>query len=91
MKMNGFVIEDGVLLSYTGEDTEVVVPDEVVCIGEGAFSCHRTLTRAVIPDSVRQIDAAAFWSCSHLESVSIGNGVSVSLPEVFVVQLLSLV
>ena len=35
--MDGFNIRDGVLLKYTGKDTDVTVPDGVIIIGDNAF------------------------------------------------------
>ena len=35
--INNFIIEDGVLKKYTGNDIEAVIPDGVICIGWEAF------------------------------------------------------
>ena len=35
--VNDFIIENGVLKKYTGNDIEVVIPDGVICIGQQAF------------------------------------------------------
>ena len=48
---NDFVIENGVLIKYTGDDTDVVVPEGVTIIGNNSFEfCE--LTSVVIPDGV---------------------------------------
>ena len=35
--INDFVIEDGVLIKYKGDSSDVVIPDSVTYIGEDAF------------------------------------------------------
>ena len=36
---NDFIIENGTLIEYTGNDAEVVVPSDVTTIGKYAFAC----------------------------------------------------
>ena len=40
---NDFIIENGVLIKYVGPGGDVVIPDEVVEIGEGAFAAHNNI------------------------------------------------
>jgi len=70
-----FVIENGVLIEYKGNDTEVTIPDGVKEIGEGAFGdCYQILI-INIPDSVESIGEFAFAGCSKLKSISLPNSV----------------
>ena len=71
-----FEIKDGCLVKYTGEDTEVVVPDGVTSIGEDAFEWCSSLTSVTIPDSVTSIGESAFSCCWSLTSVTIPDGVT---------------
>ena len=85
---NKFVIENGVLKEYRGEDEIVRVPDSVTVIGEHAFENPRTAdaildhceeTDSLIPDQafgngVTVIKNFAFWSCCRLESIVIPDG-----------------
>lgn len=71
-----FVIENGVLTKYTGSGGDVVIPDGVTGIGEGAFESCDGLTSIIIPDSVTVIENTAFSWCTSLTSVSIPNHVT---------------
>ncbi len=73
---NGFIIENGVLTEYTGNDKNVVVPKSVTKIGESAFSCCENLQSVVIPESVTEIGEDAFSWCGNLQSVVIPEGVT---------------
>ena len=71
-----FVIEDGILLQYTGLANNVVIPTGVTGIGYEAFSHDANLESVIIPDSVTSIGSAAFHSCSSLKSITIPNSVT---------------
>lgn len=58
-----FVIENGILVEYTGEGGSVVIPDGVMIIGNSAFFGCNKLTDVVIPDSVTDIGNSAFFDC----------------------------
>lgn len=66
-----FVIKDGVLVGYQGEDTEVTIPDTVTAIGEGAFQNNTAITSVVIPDTVTAIGDYAFRGCTALAAVNL--------------------
>ena len=55
----GFLITRGVLYGYYGEDEEIVLPDGIASIGDGAFYCS-TVKSVMIPDSVTLIGEGAF-------------------------------
>ena len=57
--MGDFIIEDGVLKEYVGEESDVVIPDGVTAIGDCAFDgCD--METVFIPDSVTSIGEGAF-------------------------------
>ncbi len=49
--------------------TDLVIPDSVTEISDGAFSGCRGLTNVTIPDSVTKIGESAFDGCSGLTSI----------------------
>ena len=71
-----FQIENGVLKKYTGKDKDVVIPDGVTRIGNGAFEDCKSLTSVTIPDGVTKIDEYAFRGCENLTSITIPDSVT---------------
>ena len=76
-KETDFVIRGGVLEKYNGEDTEVVIPNNVVAIGENAFAKCKGIINISIPLSVREIGAWAFSECESLKNITIPDSVTV--------------
>ena len=70
-QQDGFQIENGVLVSYTGNAEHVVIPDGVTKIGGGAFHKNQSLVSVHIPDSVTEIGELAFESCYNLAEVTL--------------------
>ena len=71
----------GSINSYTGRDTEVVIPEtingsRITEIGEMAFKRHAGLTSVVIPSNVTKIGLGAFQECSSLTSINIPSNVT---------------
>lgn len=72
------IIENGVLVAYTGEAEEFVVPDEVHTIGQGAFkhnSPQNKLKRVVLHDNIKEIGIDAFRGCYALSEITIPGSV----------------
>ena len=76
----GYIIytDDGVtsLIGYTGTDTELTLPHNIINIYKYAFSNCDKLTSITIPDSVTSIGMYAFYYCSGLTSITIPNSVT---------------
>lgn len=70
-----FVIENGVLVEYTGSGGAVTIPNGVTEIGDVAFAYCEGLTSITIPSSVTTIGGWAFM-LSGLTSVIIPDGVT---------------
>lgn len=59
------------LVGYTGEENEVlVIPDNVIGIGEYAFHTCTNLIEVTIPASVMSIGATAFYFCQNLAKIN---------------------
>ena len=63
-----FIIENGVLLRYNGEEKEVTIPDNVTKIGDMAFSCTK-IEKIFLPEGITVIGESAFRGCSELRGV----------------------
>ncbi len=71
-----FDIRAGVLLKYTGEAVDVVIPQSVTEIGEGCFS-GMNIRSVTIPEGVVNIGQGAFAGCSNLTQIDIPKNVTV--------------
>ncbi|MBQ3139425.1 MAG: leucine-rich repeat protein [Ruminococcus sp.] len=74
-KESPLVIVNNILIdamTYTGD---VVIPDNVVCIGGNAFFLNYNITSVIIPDSVKSIESSAFTDCSKLSTITIPGNV----------------
>lgn len=69
----GFVIEDGVLTEYTGDEDEIVVPDGVTELS--ADLNLENIKKITIPGSVKKVGANAFISGKNIEIIVFSQGV----------------
>lgn len=69
-----FIIENGILKKYVGPGGDVVIPEDVKCIGDHAFGGCHDLTGVVIPASVTHIGQWAFASCRSLVNAEVPYG-----------------
>ena len=70
-----FVVRDGILKKYNGQDNRVVIPDGITCISEFAFDGNESVTEVIIPESVQNIDEYAFDGCYALVEIVIPDGI----------------
>lgn len=86
---NDYLIENGVLIGYSGSDTNVIIPDGVTEIADKAFSVPVAsdtmfgeiyegypITSVKIPGSVKKIGEHAFDSCEQLTRVELSEGLT---------------
>ena len=73
-RLPSFLITNGVLRGYTGNQRHIDIPSNVTSIGERAFE-NSQLTSVTIPNSVTSIGERAFVN-SQLTSVTIPNSVT---------------
>lgn len=69
MNKDNFIIDDGVLIKYTGNDTIVSIPEDVTLIERSAFSECENLKTIKIPNTITRIDDSAFSCCRSLKEV----------------------
>lgn len=70
------IIVNGILIDAESATGDVTIPNNVTCIGGGAFSNCTTLTSITIPNSVTKIGDFAFNSCTSLTDIKIPNSVT---------------
>ncbi|MBQ7161118.1 MAG: leucine-rich repeat domain-containing protein [Clostridia bacterium] len=71
---DGFHIENGVLISYSGDESDVVIPDEVECIADFAFADNpnvEEITAVHLGTSVKRIDINAFAGLKYLKEIDV--------------------
>lgn len=71
-----FLVINKVLIRYKGANSNVVIPNGIIAIGERAFRLCSTLESVFIPSSVTQIQAEAFSNCVNLTSVTMPDSVT---------------
>lgn len=76
---DNFIVQDGILKKYIGNEDIVSIPDGIVEIDAAAFAGNNTVTIIRIPDSVERIGRFSFGYCRSLSYVRIGFGVK-SIP-----------
>lgn len=66
-----FVIENGVLKEYVGQDLTVTVPEGVKIIGKSAFASYRcrNITSVTLPEGITEIGDKAFQQLEKLTCV----------------------
>ena len=70
-----FIIQNGVLKKYLGNDSDIVIPENVQYIGPSSFrNCH-DLISVIMPRTVTIIGFSAFENCINLTSVTMSDKV----------------
>ncbi|MBQ8965770.1 leucine-rich repeat domain-containing protein [Ruminococcus sp.] len=64
-----FTILDGELITYSGNEKEVSVPDGVRVIQQGAFLGCSGIETITLPEGLEVISRKAFWGCEKLRQV----------------------
>ena len=59
-----------------GVETDIILPNTITKIDDGAFSGNKSLKSIIIPDGVLEVGDEAFNSCENLVSVTLGNTIT---------------
>ena len=83
---DGFFVYKGVLYDYSGDETDLTIPDGVTTIAAGAFRMHYELKSVTISAGVEKIGRFAFAFCEDLDTVAFsGNADAIDIsPDAFV-------
>ena len=64
------------IIGYGGNQTDIIIPETVITIGQMAFMCSDSIESVIIGDNVIAIGLSAFASCPNLTKVVIGKNVT---------------
>lgn len=76
LSVNDWSLTPPVLYNYYGDDTNVVIPNTVLYIQDGAFMFCTTMVNVNIPNSVTYIGGRAFFGCNNLTEATIPDSVT---------------
>lgn len=71
---DGFVIENGMLMSCSIYEGDVVIPEGVTVIANSVFFGRKAITSITIPDSVKKIGGSVFDGCEGLTEITLPEG-----------------
>lgn len=74
--LNGFIINNGILVKYLGSDTSINIPNQVKSIGRVAFKDNIDLVEVIIPNTVKFIGESAFEGCYNLTTIILPNSIT---------------
>ena len=66
-------LNDGskILIEYSGEEENIVIPEGITAIGNGVFDDNDTIVSVILPTSLEKIGENAFANCGNLTSINI--------------------
>lgn len=67
--IDDFIIQNGILIKYDGNNNSVKIPDNVTVIGDNAFANCGYLNKIIISANVTKISEYAFANCCNLNSI----------------------
>ena len=63
------------LVKYNGDESDIILFEDITEIGDNAFGYCKSITSVVIPDGVTRIGNYAFSECTNLTNIVIPNSV----------------
>lgn len=71
-----FLIKDGMLKQYVGNDNEVVIPNDITAVCSHAFENCNNLKSVVMPTGIVNIGEYAFSNCKNLTDIKLSGSVT---------------
>ena len=65
-----FIVEDAVLVEYSGASEHVIIPDCVTAIGDCVFLQNEHIRTVRLPEDLTYIGDASFCACTNLETIN---------------------
>lgn len=56
--------------------SEIVFPESIISIGNGAFEGCSSLETLYLPDSIKSLGEAAFYGCTNLKEITLPSGIT---------------
>lgn len=72
---NGLEVQNGLLVKYTGHDSEIIIPKEVTAIDKEVFKDNKFIKSVKFNKSVRFIGESAFENCAYLREIVLSENI----------------
>ena len=71
---SGLKIKNGIITEYTGQNSDVIIPDNVKGISSAVFKDCHALRSVILPAGLETIDSRCFEGCDGLKTVMFSTG-----------------
>lgn len=71
---DGFKVENGTLVSYSGSEKKVTIPQGVVAIAKECFKGNSSINEVIIPSGVLFVQESAFEGCEGIRKLTLPDG-----------------
>ena len=71
---SGLKIKNGIVTEYTGQNSDVIIPDNVKGISSAVFKDCHALRSVILPTGLETIDSRCFEGCDGLKTVMFSTG-----------------
>ena len=76
VREDGFIIINGDLSAYYGEERVITVPEGVKSINESVFQKNTRLAKAILPQTLTSVGSTSFAECTNLREINISPSVT---------------
>ena len=75
--IDDFIISNGIVMKYVGDDVDVTIPTGVKRIGNAVFWGSENIVRVSIPETVTHLGGDTFYDCLNLKDITIPKSIEV--------------